>query len=297
MEINGVVIEDAFAEAFNGSYSRFLVTAASEEWVRFAATAATGYGTSVIGCSAEAGVERYLTGGETPDRRPGAVLQVWTGKKHMLHELLGRIGQCILTAPTTAVFDWCQGVCEKVDVGRKMRFFADGYESYRDVGGRQMVSIPVMAGEFLIEEELGVGSGVMGGNFLVMGRGPEETLEASLKASEAIAGLEGVITSFPGGVCASGSKVGSRKYRFMKATTNELYCPSLRDRVQGSRVPEGVGAIAEIVVDGVSEDAVREAMRKGVEAACQVGGVRRISAANYGGSLGKVHISLHSLWR
>ncbi|MFQ5800379.1 MAG: formylmethanofuran--tetrahydromethanopterin N-formyltransferase [Candidatus Hydrothermarchaeales archaeon] len=296
MEVNGVPIDDTFAEAFEGHYSRFLITAKNRRWAETAAKTATGYGSSIIGCSAETGVEGFLKNTETPDGRPGAVVQIWTGKKNMLHELLGRIGQCILTAPTTAVFDWCDSG-EKIDVGNKMRFFADGYESYKRIDDREMVSIPVMMGEFLIEKELGIAKGILGGNFLIMGSSQDAALAAAEKAANAIQQITGVISSFPGGVCASGSKVGSKKYKFMKATTNELYCPSLRSRVAETKVPSDVEAIAEIVINGISEEAVSLAMKKGIEVATKIEEIKSISAANYGGTLGKVHIKLHSLWR
>ncbi len=242
-------------------------------------------------------MESFLDEAETPDGRPGALVQIWTAKKQMLHELLGRIGQCVLTAPTTAVFNWCFGDCEKLDVGAKMLYFGDGYAATRMVGNREMAVIPVMMGEFLIEKDLGMSNGVAGGNFLIMGDNLDSALEGAEKAISSIETVGGVIASFPGGVCASGSKVGSHKYRFMKATTNERYCPSLKTRVPGSLVPDGVEAVSEIVINGVSKDDVKLGMREGIEAACQVDGVKRISAANYGGSLGNVPIKLHELWR
>jgi len=296
LEVSGVPVEDTFAEAFTSWYSRFLITADTLGWAETAAREASGYGCSIIGCSAEAGVEGVLGSALTPDARPGAVVQVWTGRKKMLHELLGRIGQCVLTAPTTAVFDWCDGE-EKLDVGVKMRFYADGYESYRGVGGREMVVIPVMMGEFLIERSLGVAKGVAGGNFLVIARDRASALSAAERAARAVACAGGVVSPFPGGVCAAGSKVGSRRFRFMKATTNEVYCPSLRSKLPGSKLPDEAGAVAEIVVNGVSEEAVRAAMKQGIVEACKVQGVLRISAANYGGRLGNVLIDLISLWR
>jgi formylmethanofuran--tetrahydromethanopterin N-formyltransferase len=295
MKLNGVPIDDTFAEAFESHYARFLITAKNKKWAEAAGREAIGYGTSIIGCSAEGGIERFLTKAETPDGRPGAVVQIWTGKKHMLHELLGRIGQCVLTAPTTAVFDWC-GDCEKIDVGNKMRFFADGYASFRMIGEREIVVIPVMMGEFLIEKELGMAKGVAGGNFLIMGSTQDAALTAAEKAAETIDNAEDVVSSFPGGVCAPGSKVGSNKYKFMKATTNELYCPTLCDQVPETKVPSGVSAIAEIVINGTSEEAVKSAMKEGIEAATSTKGVKRISAANYGGNLGNVPIVLHELW-
>jgi formylmethanofuran--tetrahydromethanopterin N-formyltransferase len=214
----------------------------------------------------------------------------------MLHELLDRIGQCVLTAPTTAVFDWC-GECEKVDVGRKMRYFGDGYAKKTNVSGRRMYAIPIMMGEFLIERDIGFSKGVAGGNFLIMGSNLDSSLSAAEAAADEIEGIEGVISSFPGGICASGSKVGSNKYEFMKATTSELFCPSLRDEIPGSMVPEGVGSIAEVVLNGVSRGAVALAMKLGIEAATMVEGIKQISAANYGGNLGNVHIKLYDLWR
>jgi formylmethanofuran--tetrahydromethanopterin N-formyltransferase len=295
MKINDVPIVDTFAEAFESHYSRFLITARSRRWAETSAREVTGFASSIIGCSAEGGVESYLSEGETPDGRPGAVVQIWTSRKKMLHELLDRIGQCVLTAPTTAVFDWC-GECEKVDVGRKMRYFGDGYASKTKVDGRKMYSIPVMMGEFLIEHDIGFSKGVAGGNFLIMGSTSDAALAGAEAAADEISGVEGVISSFPGGVCASGSKVGSNKYEFMKATTNELFCPTLRNEVSGSKVPEGVGSIAEIVLNGVSRDAVAIAMKKGIEAATSVDGIKQISAANYGGTLGNVPIKLYELW-
>lgn len=296
MEVMGVEVEDTFAEAFESYYSRFLVTAHNKKWVEIAAREAVGYGTSMIGCSSEAGVEGYLDPSETPDGRSGAILQVWTSKKKMLHELLGRIGQCILTAPTTAVFDWCTSDCEKLDVGRKMRYFGDGYASKKRIADRRMITIPAMMGEFLIERDIGFSKGVAGGNFLIMGRDIDSTLGAAERAVAAIDMVEGVITSFPGGVCGSGSKVGSHNYDFMHATTNELYCPTLRNEVKDSQVPEGVDHIAEIVLNGIRAEKVKEAMKKGIEAAAGVEGILRISAANYGGTLGNVHIKLYDLW-
>jgi formylmethanofuran--tetrahydromethanopterin N-formyltransferase len=295
MKINNVPIVDTFAEAFESYYSRFLITAKTEKWAETSAREVTGFASSIIGCSAEGGVESYLSAGETPDDRPGAVVQIWTGKKHMLRELLDRIGQCVLTAPTTAVFDWC-GECEKVDVGRKMRYFGDGYATKIKVDGRRMYSIPVMMGEFLIERDIGFSKGVAGGNFLIMGSTLDAALAGAEAAADEISGVVGVISSFPGGVCASGSKVGSNKYEFMKATTNELFCPTLRLEISGSNVPEGVGSIAEIVLNGVSRDVVALAMKLGIEAATSVDGIKQISAANYGGTLGNVPIKLYELW-
>jgi formylmethanofuran--tetrahydromethanopterin N-formyltransferase len=288
-----VEIEETFAEAFTSTYARLLVTALNQKWALTSATVATGYGTSMIGCSAEAGIEGFRPPEETPDGRPGYALQIWTTKKKMKGELIGRISQCLLTAPTTAVWNLCPSE-ERLDIGHKMRFFGDGFEETREMFGRQVTVIPVMMGEFLIEKEFGIQKGVAGGNFLILAESQEAALAAAENAVEALGGVEGVIAPFPGGVCGAGSKVGSKKYSFMHATTNERYCPTLFEKVSDSRV-RGIGAVSEVVIDGVSEEAVREAMRVGIEAATRVRGVKRISAGNYGGTLGDVHIPLHDL--
>jgi formylmethanofuran--tetrahydromethanopterin N-formyltransferase len=292
MKLNGVEIEDTYAEAFTGFYSRILITAVNEKWARIAATEAVGYGTSLIECSAETGIEGMLPSESTPDGRPGCVIQIWASKKKMTKELIGRIGQCILTSPTAAVFNYCDSD-EKLDVGYKMRFFGDGYESTTSVGGREMVSIPIMMGDFLIEKELGIAKGVAGGNFIILAKDQKSALRAAEEAVCVIEGVEGVITPFPGGVCAAGSKVGS-KYKFMIASTNDKYCPTIADKVKDSKV-KGIGAVLEIVIDGISEEKVGEAMKQGIKAAAEVDGVKKITAGNYGGTLGKVHFHLRKL--
>lgn len=295
MQLNSVEIEDTFAEAFTSYYSRFIITAASEKWAKIAAQEATGYGTSLVGCSSEAGIERYVSQEETPDKRPGYVVQVWAPKGKMKDELLGRIGQCVLTAPTTAVFNFCDSE-EKLDIGYRLRFFGDGYERVEKRYGREVVAIPIMLGEFLIEKELGIDRGIAGGNFLIFAGDQKSALEAAEKAVDAISLVEGVITPFPGGVCASGSKVGSRKYKFMRATTNEQCCPTICNQVEKTIV-RGIGAVAEIVIDGISEGSVREAMRAGIKSAAKAKGVKKITAANYGGTLGSVRIYLKELFQ
>lgn len=294
MEINGVRIEDTFAESFTSTYSRLLITALNEKWARIAAAGATGYGTSMIGCSAEAGIEGFLDETKTPDGRPGYIIQIWTSKKRMTGELLGRIGQCILTAPTAAVFDYCES-SERLDVGYKMRFFGDGYESSREVGGRKVTVIPIMGGEFIIEEEFGVAKGVAGGNFIILASDQKTALDAAEAAVDAVDKVDGVIAPFPGGICASGSKVGSNRYKFMHACTNEVYCPTITERVEGSVVKDA-GGVLEIVIDGTSEEKVREAMKQGIKAASKIDGVSAITAGNYGGTLGNVHIYLKELF-
>ncbi len=295
MWVNGVEIEDTFAEAFGMRAARVIVTAKNENWVRNAALTATGFATSVIACGAEAGVERWLRPEETPDGRPGASLLIFAmSEKDLEDQLLRRIGQCIMTCPTTSCFNGLQGE-KTVKVGAKLRFFGDGFQLSKRVGERRFWRIPVMEGEFLVEEEFGIKRAVGGGNFLILGEDEDCTLEAAERAVERIRRVEGVVAPFPGGVVRSGSKVGS-KYRFLKASTNTEYCPTLRPLVK-SKVPEGVNCVLEIVINGLDEESVRKAMREGIEGACSVKGIRRISAGNYGGKLGKYLFHLREVMR
>lgn len=292
MLLRGVEIEDTYAEAFTGTYARVLVTATTRKWAELAAIEATGYGTSMIDCSAEAGLEGPHAN-STPDSRPGVVMQVWTSKKNMKAELLGRLGQCVLTSPTAAAWNYCDSE-EKLDVGRAMGFFGDGYQEERELYGRSVVAIPIMMGEFLIERDFGFAKGVAGGNFFMLAKSQAAALSAAEKAVEAVKRIEGVIAPFPGGVCASGSKIGSR-YKFLKASTNDEYCPTIAHKVPKTKV-SGMGGVAEIVLDGIDDSRVKEAMRAGIEAASKVEGVVKISAGNYGGKLGGVKIHLHELF-
>ena len=297
MEINGVEIEDNFAEAFGIKVSRILITAATKKLALVAATEATGYGTSVIGCPAEAGIDCYVPPQETPDGRPGYCIMICNMNKDKLdHELLERVGMCILTAATTAVFDWMEEPEEKLKTGQKLKFFGDGYEQTLDIKGRKVHSIPLMSGDFLAEAEVGIRSGVAGGNFFILADNQPAGLLAADAAVDAIAAVPGVITPFPGGIVASGSKVGSNKYKFMGASTNEKMCVTLKDEVEGCQIPENVNGVYEIVIDGIDEESVKAAMKAGIEAAVKIAGVIQISAGNFGGNLGKYQIKLHELF-
>jgi formylmethanofuran--tetrahydromethanopterin N-formyltransferase len=297
MEINGVEIEDNFAEAFGIKVSRILITAATKKLALIAATEATGYGTSVIGCPAEAGIDGYVPPQKTPDGRPGYVIMICNMNKDKLdHELLERVGMCILTAATTAVFDWMNEPDEKLKTGQKLKFFGDGYEQTLDIQGRKVHSIPLMSGDFLVEAELGIRAGVAGGNFFILAENQPAGLLAADAAVDAIEAVPGAITPFPGGIVASGSKVGSTKYKFLGASTNEKMCVTLKDEVEGCQIPENVNGVYEIVIDGVDEDAVKAAMKAGIEAAVKIAGVIQISAGNFGGNLGKYQIKLHELF-
>jgi formylmethanofuran--tetrahydromethanopterin N-formyltransferase len=292
--ISNVTIEDTFAEAFPMTAARLLVTAETPAWAQTAGTVTTGYAASVIGCDAEAGIERTLTPDETPDGRPGVSLLLFGFSRDALQKaVINRVGQCVLTCPTTACYNGLPLVKDKtIRVGGNLRFFGDGWQFSKKLEGRRYWRLPVMDGEFLCEDRFGTVKGVAGGNFLILGASQAEALAAAEQAATAIRGVPGVILPFPGGIVRSGSKVGSR-YKKLRASTNDAYCPTLRGHVQ-SQLPEGVNAVYEIVIDGVDLPAVEEATRVGVRTACRPG-IVRISAGNYGGSLGPFHLHLHQL--
>ncbi len=292
MELNGVQIEDEFAEAFPNWACRVIITAINEKWAKQAATEATGFATSAIGCPCEAGIEMFLPASETPDGRPGvAVLFFAGGKKKLKEQVVERLAECVLTQPTTAVFDGMPEAEERIDV--KLHFFGDGFEYQKEVGGRKCWAIPIMNGEYVGEESFGIVKGIAGGNFFIMGKTLKAALDAADAAVEAILKVPGCMCSFP--VVASGSKVGSNKYKFMVATTNEKYCPTIRDKVEDTKVPAGVEAVYEIVIDGVDETAIKAAMKAGVEAAVKVPGLALISAGNFGGNLGPYQFRLYDI--
>lgn len=294
MEIEGVRIEDTFAEAFTVRGARVVITAKTAAWARTAALEMTGFATSVIGCKVEAGIERELAPSETPDGRPGVSVLVFTmDAKSLGKRLIERIGQTVLTCATTACFDGLPAAPDRLGVGRALRVFGDGFQASKVIGGQRFWRIPVMEGEFLVQEMFGMQKGVGGGNFLILAESGDAALEAAERAVEAIRGMSGVILPFPGGVVRSGSKVGSRRYKGMIATTNDAFSPTLRS-VTESALPEGVNAVLEIVLDGLDAESIAGAMRTGILAACGRG-VRRITAGNYGGKLGPHHFHLRQI--
>jgi formylmethanofuran--tetrahydromethanopterin N-formyltransferase len=294
---NGVAIDDTFAEAFGMRATRILITAPNLKWAYHAARAVTGFATSVIGCGCEAGIERELAAQETPDDRPGlSVLLFAVSGKELAKQVERRVGQCVLTAPGSAVFSGLDG--EPVNLGKNLRFFGDGFQMSKIIGGKRYWRVPVMDGEFLCEETTGMVKAVGGGNFLVLARSQAEALTACEAAIDAMSKLRGVIMPFPGGVVRSGSKVGS-KYKALPASTNDAFCPTLRGAVK-SELPPDAGAVLEIVIDGLTQADVRDAMRAGIDAVCKVGasgGILRVSAGNYGGKLGPFHFKLHEVMR
>src|ERR687897_1087436 len=294
MKIRGVFIEDTFAEAFTMRVARIVITARSTRWVRAAASKLTGFATSVIGCKVEAGVERELRASETPDGRPGtSVLLMTMGKDDLAKRLIERIGQTVLTCPTTACYDGLPDAPDRVGVGSALRFFGDGFQMSKVMAGVRYWRIPVMEGEFLVQEKFGMLKGVGGGNFLILARTGDAALEAAEAASDAMAAQPGTILPFPGGVVRSGSKVGSRRIKSMIASTNDAYCPTLR-AVTETALPEGVNSVLEIVINGTDTEVIAAAMRAGIDAACREG-VVAITAGNYGGKLGPHHFHLREI--
>lgn len=292
MLFRGVEIEKTYAEAFKMWGTRLVITAETEAWAQVAAEAASGFAISVIGCGCEAGIEDQIPPEKTPDGRPGvAVLLFASSRKDLEKQLVGRVGQGIMTCATTACFSGLDGE-ETVPVGGKLRYFGDGYQGSKVIDGRRYWRIPVMDGEFLVEDRFAMQRSVGGGNFLILAETAVSALEAAEAAVSAMRSVKGTILPFPGGVVRSGSKVGSR-YKFLSASTNSAYCPSLRSLVD-SELPPEVQAVYEIVIDGLDETSVARSMKVGIEAAARPG-VVRISAGNYGGSLGQFQFHLQEI--
>jgi formylmethanofuran--tetrahydromethanopterin N-formyltransferase len=280
-------ISDTFAEMFPMWAGRVLITAQTQNWAMTAAGTATGLATSVIMSPAEAGIEGTVSADMTPDNRVGVLMQVYNRSRFELRaQMILRIGQCIMTCPTTSAFDAMPNAKRRLKVGRSLRLFGDGFQRKGVVGDRKVWKIPVMEGDFIVEDRFGAAEAIAGGNFLILARDQSSGLKAAEEAVKAIkARATEVILPFPGGVCRSGSKAGSLKYK-LKASTNHPFCPRLRALVPESQVPEDVSCVYEIVINGLSLEAVKKAMGEGIRAAAAVPGVAKISAGNYGGKLG-----------
>ena len=299
LRANGVTIDDTFAEAFPMKATRLVITAHDIVWARHAAVSATGLATSVIACGCEAGIERELDGAETPDGRPGiAILLFAMAGKELVKQIERRVGQCVMTCPTTAVFAGLPPEAgEAVALGRNLRFFGDGWQISKVLQGVRYWRVPVMDGEFVAQESTPVVKGVGGGNLLLLADDTDAALAGAAAAVAAMRRVRGAIMPFPGGVVRSGSKVGS-KYAGLIASTNDAFCPSLAALAPRSELGDGVCCVMEIVIDGLGQAEVAAAMRAGIAAVVERGaraGVRRISAGNYGGKLGPFHFHLRAL--
>ncbi|RUM54246.1 MAG: formylmethanofuran--tetrahydromethanopterin N-formyltransferase [Methylococcus sp.] len=296
MIINGVTIDETFAEAFSMKATRIIITAHNSKWAMISAQAMTGMATSVIGCGCEAGIERTLTPFETPDGRPGVSVMIFAiGRKALAKQLENRVGQCVLTSPTSAVYAGIDGGVA-LPLGKNLRYFGDGYQMSKQIGGKRYWRIPVMDGEFLAEESTGMKEAIGGGNFLILAESQPQALAACDAAIEVMERVRNVILPFPGGVVGSGSKVGS-KYKALGASTNDAFCPTLKGKTNTELGPE-IESVMEIVIDGLTEEDISQAMRMGIEAVCNLGtgnGVRRITAGNYGGKLGPYHFHLREI--
>ncbi len=293
MHLGPTLILDSFAEAFRMRYVRLLITAHDDYWLDAALRESTGYGSSVIACDAEVGVERMLPAEETPDGRPGAAVLLFGFSTDALARAVpNRVGQCVMTCPTTAVFNGLPSSQETIPLGKRLRYFGDGYQKSKKFADPRYWRIPVMDGEFLVEETAGVAKGVAGGNIILQARTQQDGLEAARRATTAIARLPNVMTPFPAGVVRSGSKVGA-KYKGLVASTNDALCPTLRGRVE-SELVEDAQCVYEIVIDGTDELAVGQAMRDALRVTAGEG-VLAIGGGNYGGKLGKFHFHLREL--
>lgn len=289
---NTIKIMDTFAEMFPLWAGRILITADTEKWALTAATVATGFAVSIIMSPAEAGIECTVPADQTPDKRPGVLIQIYNRDRFELkNSFLTRMGQCILTCPTTKAFNGLMDAKRKIGVGRSLRYFGDGFEKRAMVGDRKCWKIPVMEGSFYVEDAFGIQEAIAGGNFMIMGETHDATLKAAEAAVEAIRSqVKDVVLPFPGGIARSGSKAGSMKYK-LKASTSHTFCPTIKDQVPDTVVPPNAVSVLEIVINGLTMDAINNAMRVGIEAAC-LPGIVKITAGNYGGKLGPFKVNI-----
>ena len=296
LQLNGVPVIDTFAEAFPVCGARVVITAAASRWARIAADEFCGFATSVIACKVEAAIERELATTETPDARPGISVLVFAfGRDDLAKAVTDRVGQCVLTCPTTACFDGLPDspADKRIPVGAQLRYFGDGHQISKKLGNRRFWRIPVMDGEFVCEDRIGTLTGIGGGNLLIGGVDRGQALTATEAAADAMRQVADTILPFPGGIVRSGSKVGSI-YKKLTASTNDAFCPTLRAQTS-SAVPDDTQAVYEIVIDGFSFESIQNTMRVGLHAASQSPGVTLLTAGNYGGQLGRHHFHLREL--
>ena len=297
MIINGIKIEKTFAEAFPMKATRIIVTAETKYWVSKAVESMTGFATSVIACGCEGGIEKEIKESSTPDGRPGAAVLLFAmDSKGLAKQVLKRIAQCVLTTPTTACFSGLESN-EKISLGQSLRYFGDGFQISKKIEHKRFWRIPVMDGEFVIEEKTSIVPAIGGGNILILGSSRENVLKASEIAVKEMNKVENIILPFPGGIVRSGSKVGS-KYKGLIASTNDAYCPTLQGATK-TNLNNEIEAVLEIVIDGINEEDIAKAMKKGIITICKNSnkGIKVISAGNYGGKLGKYHFHLREIMK
>ena len=296
MIFNSIKIHDTFAEAFPMRCSRLIVTADRLGWAKIAANSFTGFATSVIACGCEAGIEKILKPNETPDKRPGVSILIFSmSSKDLAKQVLDRSGQCIMTSPTSALFSGNSGD-KNIKLGNSLRYFGDGYQISKKISKKRFWRIPVMDGEFVCEDFAYQMNGIGGGNFLILANSRINALKAAEVAVSAMKKIPNTILPFPGGVVRSGSKVGS-KYKGLIASTNFEYCPSIKGIID-SKLSYDINSVMEIVIDGISEDDISNCIRVGIKAIIKLGkesGVKEISAGNYGGKLGPFHFHLKKI--
>ena len=297
MIINGIKIEKTFAEAFPMKASRLIITAESKNWLKKAVDSMTGFATSVIACGCECGIEKEISPSKTPDGRLGmTVLLFAMNSESLAKQVLRRVGQCILTTPTTACFSGLE-TDEKINLGNAIRYFGDGFQISKRINNKKFWRIPVMEGEFIIEDKTSITSGIGGGNILIIGTSNKEVLKAGEAAVKEMKKIDNIILPFPGGIVRSGSKVGS-KYKNLIASTNDAYCPTLKG-ITKTNLDKDIECVLEIVVDGINEKDIALAMKEGTSIICKKfnKGIKSISAGNYGGKLGPFHFHLRDIMK
>ena len=297
MIINGIKIEKTFAEAFPMKASRLIITAESKYWLKKAVDSMTGFATSVIACGCEGGIEKEIPPSKTPDGRLGMTVLIFAmNSENLAKQVLRRVGQCILTTPTTACFSGLE-TDEKINLGNAIRYFGDGFQISKRINNKKFWRIPVMEGEFVIEDKTSVTSGIGGGNILIIGTSNKEVLKAAEAAVKEMKKIDNIILPFPGGIVRSGSKVGS-KYKNLIASTNNAYCPTLKGITKTS-LGKDIECVLEIVIDGINEKDISLAIKKGINIICKKfnKGIKSISAGNYGGKLGPFHFHLRDIMK
>ena len=297
MIINGIKIEDTFAEAFPMKVARLIITADSKYWLNEAAKSITGFATSVIACGCEAGIEKEIKSSKTPDGRPGiAVLLFAMNSEGLAKQVMRRVGQCILTSPTTACYSGMESE-EKINLGNAIRYFGDGFQISKKINNKKIWRVPVMEGEFIIEDKTSIKNGIGGGNILIIGNSSTEVLKSAEAAVKEMRKINNIILPFPGGIVRSGSKVGS-KYKALIASTNDAYCPTLKG-ITKTKLSKNNESVLEIVIDGTNQEDISLAIKKGINIICKKfnKGIKAISAGNYGGKLGPFHFHLRDIMK